>query len=88
MIEAIKTLTEEQFKFLEQELGFDKEAVLSMSEDDVYEKIYDELCIVEEVETVAALDRENEEISERGELASVIVTILGNAIDGFDNEDE
>ena len=32
MIEAIKTLTEEQFKFIEQELGFDKTQIYTTLE--------------------------------------------------------
>ena len=80
MKNVIKDLTDAQFDFIKNELGFDKSEVLDMSEDEIYEKVYDAFCVIEEIETVASLDNPDEGMSERGEMASVIVTALGNTL--------
>ena len=79
MIESVKELTEQQFKFIEEEFGYDSDSVTVFDEDELYEKIYDPCCVIEEKEIVATLD-DDSELSERGRLASDIVTILGKTI--------
>ncbi len=77
---AIQYLTEEQLDFIEREFGFSKEALFSLDEDSIYDDVYDKCCDIEIEETIDALDRENEEITDRGRIASDIVTLLGNTL--------
>jgi hypothetical protein len=77
--EAIQYLTDEQLAFIEKEFGFNEQALLAMDEDSLYDKVYDECCAIEEIETVAA-DDSHADLSKRGELAADIVTILGNTL--------
>lgn len=80
MTKAVLNLSEEQLDFVCSEFNIDKEQLLSMTDDEIYDNIYDPCCIIEEVEIVATLD-DDSELSQRGALASSIVTVLGEAID-------
>ena len=80
MINAVKEMNKQQIEFIEKEFGIDSDSLTVLDEDKIYEKIYDPCCVIEEVETVATLD-DNTELSERGKIASEIVTLLGNEID-------
>ena len=73
MEEAIKTLDDGQFEFIKKEFGVEKDAVLSMSESEI-DDLYEKICDIEVHEAVAA---GNDPVSERGEIAASIVTILG-----------
>ena len=80
MSEVLQYLTDEQKLFLKSELGFDEQALSSMNDDELYDKVYDPLCVIEEVETVAA-EMNVRALSDRGRIAADIVTTLGNALD-------
>lgn len=76
MNDAIRKLTDEQLKFIEQELGFDKAALLDMSDDELYNKVYDVMCDIECAETPT----DDTPITEHCKMAADIVTILGEAL--------
>lgn len=88
MKEALKDLTKEQIAFICDECGISEEELFALSEDDLYDKVYDAMCDIE----IAEIPNGDEEESEHCAAASEIVTILGNAMaqaDGiFDEEDE
>lgn len=79
MIELLQDLTQEQIALICAECGITVEELFSMTEDELYTKVYDTCCIIEEIETVATLD-DGSELSSRGRIAADIVTILGEAI--------
>ena len=79
MIEVVKKLTKEQLDFIAKEFGIGFEALLALNEDELYDKVYDPCCVIEEIETVQTLD-DNSNISDRGQTASELVTLLGNTI--------
>lgn len=80
MKEVVKKLAEEQVAFIESEFGISRAELEAMSEDDLYDRVYDPACVIEEVETVATID-DDSDLSERGKIASELVTVLGNAIE-------
>lgn len=79
MNKYIKYLNRKQLKFISSELNFSKDDLLQMSNDELYEKVYDPCCVIEEVEVVKSLDNDIPE-SDRCVIASDIVTILGNTM--------
>lgn len=85
MKEALKELDSREIKFICAECSVSEEQLLAMDEDALYDRVYETMCNIEIDEVCSA---EGEE-SERCEIASDIVTTLGNALakeDGvFDN---
>lgn len=79
MTKKVKELSKEQLDFIRAEFGFNEEQLQAMSSDELYDKVYDPCCAIEEVEIVATLD-DDSELSANGRLASEIVTILGEAL--------
>ena len=79
MIEVVKNLTKEQLDFIVNEFGIGFKPLLALNEDELYDKVYDPCCVIEEIETVQTLD-DNSNISDRGQTASELVTLLGNTI--------
>ena len=79
MIETVKKLSEQHLKFIEEEFGIDSDSLTVFDKDQLYEKVYDPCCVIEEKEIVATID-DDSELSERGKTASEIVTILGETI--------
>ncbi len=85
MKEVLKELTKEQIEFIEQECGIDRETLFSMSEEALYDDVYDIMC---DIEIDEIPDSDEEEESERCIMASDIVTLLGNTMEIPDEEDE
>ena len=76
---AVKTLNDEQMKFLETEFSTTKDEIAEWDEDKLGE-VYDALC-----------DMELEDGSDKSGMASELVTLFGNEIakdEGFYDEDE
>lgn len=80
---VVAVLSDVQFDFIEDELGFNKAAIQSMDDDSISD-MYDNICDIEVEETISAGDNE---LSERGKIAAGIVTLIGNEIYS-DMEDE
>ena len=59
MGEAIKKLTNEQIKFICEECGVMTDELLTLGEDDLYNRVYEKLCDVE-IETIPDDDSEEE----------------------------
>ncbi len=78
MKEVIKNLSQKQLDFIHSELGYDKEHLDAMSEDEFYDNVYDKCCDIEVETTCEAGDGE---LSERGKIAESLVTVLGNSIE-------
>lgn len=77
MGEAIKKLTNEQIKFICEECGVMTDELLTLGEDDLYNRVYEKLCDVE-IETIP--DDDSEEESDRCKMASDLVTLLGKTL--------
>ena len=77
MKEAFLALSSELKKFILDETGVSEQKMEGMSDDDLL-SIYDKMCDIEVEETMAAGD---DDLSERGEKAVEIVTIVGNTFD-------
>lgn len=75
IVDAIKTLDEDQFVFLSKEINTSKENLFEMSEDELQD-VFDKVCDIEIEEACDADD----EITERGKMAADIVTVISNAI--------
>lgn len=73
---ALRILGPEHLKFIERELGFSTKDIEDMS-DDEFSELYDQLANIEIDEVCAAGD---DEVSERGNTAADIVTVLGNEL--------
>ena len=86
MRDALQYLTDEQVNFIKDELGLSKDELFSLDEDALYDVVYDRCCVIEEIETVDAMDRKSEEMTDRGRIAADIVTLLGNSLYDEDNE--
>lgn len=88
MKEALDKLTAEQIDFICAECQISKEELFVLGEDALYDRVYDVMCDIEQTEIPA----DNSEESERCEMASDIVTELGNALAQeqgiYDEEDE
>lgn len=83
MREVLKDLTGEQIEFVCKECGITEEELHAMDEDMLYEQVYDVMCDIECAETPSS----NNPLSERCEMASELVTILGNTIEADEDEE-
>ena len=81
---ALSLLGPEHLGFIEKELGVSKDDVEDMS-DDEFSELYDQLADIEVDEVCAAGD---DDVSERGNTAADIVTILGNELYRPDSEEQ
>ena len=77
MRKAISKLSDSKVQFICEECLLDRERLYNMSEDEVYDIVYETMCDIE-VDEVCA--NGGDEDTERCEIASDIVTILGNAM--------
>lgn len=87
MKEALKELTPEQVSFICEECSITEEQLNAMSEDELYDSVYDVLCDIEIAETPS----NNDPLTARGQMAEDLVTLLGNTLisdDDFEDEDE
>lgn len=73
---AVKLLSDVQLKFISDEFAVTKSKLLKMPEAEL-DGLYDKLCDIEVEETIKSDDGK---LSERGDTASSIVTVLGNEI--------
>ena len=73
MKEQLKKLSKESLKFLEDSFGIHVDELDSFTEEQ-YDELYDRLCDIEVEEKIKADD---EPLSDRGRMASDLVTILG-----------
>jgi hypothetical protein len=78
---AAALLDESQLRFIQDEFGYDPDALGALSDDD-FEKLYDRLGDIEVEETMAAGDGE---LSDRGKMAESIVTAIGNELYGVED---
>lgn len=88
MREALKNLGAKEISFICKECSLDENRLFAMDDDTLYDVVYETMCNIE-VEEVCKSDGEKD--SERCEIASDIVTALGNALaeeEGFVNEDD
>ena len=76
MKEYFRLLNRSQNEFISKELGFSEEQLKEM-DDESFSDIYDRICDIEVDETLNAGEGE---MSERGEMAVSIVTVVGNAM--------
>lgn len=81
---ALSLLGPEHLAFIEKELSVSKEDIEGMS-DDEFSELYDQLADIEVDEVCAAGD---DDVSERGNAAANIVTILGNELYRPDSEEQ
>ena len=77
-------LSQTQLDFIEQEFGYTREDIASMS-DDAVDELYDQIADIEVDETVDA-DRDGRDLTERGKTAEGIVTVIGNELYRPDDE--
>ena len=77
-------LSQTQLDFIEQEFGYTREVIASMSDDEV-DALYDQIADIEVDETVDA-DRDGRDLTERGKTAEGIVTVIGNELYRPDDE--
>lgn len=77
MKDALNELKQKQIAFICKECSISKEELYSMSEDDLYDRVYETMCDIE-IEELCADNGDDE--TERCEIASDIVTVLGNAL--------
>lgn len=77
MKQALEKLSAEQIRFICNECSITEEELLAMSEDELYDRVYDVMC---DIELEELPDSDSEKESERCEMASGIVTELGNAL--------
>ena len=88
VVDTIKTLDEEHLNFICEVWNKDKDFVLSRTNDDDYDELYDILCDIEVEETEKADDNDTD-LSKRGKLAENLVTIIGNVYrDEYKGHDE
>lgn len=73
---AVRLLSDVQLKFIRDEFGVSEDDLLQKTEDEL-DELYDRLCEIEIDETMSCDDGK---LSERGDTASSIVTVLGNEI--------
>lgn len=81
---ALSLLGPEHLGFIEKELGVSKDDIEDMS-DDEFSELYDQLADIEVEEVCTAGD---DDVSERGNTAADIVTILGNELYRPDSEEQ
>lgn len=83
MVNAIKTLTDKQIEFICNACSITKDELFSMDEE-ALNMVYDTMCDIE-IDEVCSADSDQD--SERCEIASDIVTVLGNTL-SKDSDDE
>ncbi len=76
MRKYFRLLNDEQISFIENELRISRKILFSMDDKDA-DAVYDEIGLIEADEIISAGDGS---LSNRGKLATDIVTILGNAL--------
>lgn len=81
---VLDVLSQTQLDFIEQELGYTREAISAMSDDEI-DELYDQIADIEVDETVDA-DRGGRDLTERGKTAEGIVTVIGNELYRPDDE--
>lgn len=81
---VLDVLSQTQLDFIEQEFGYTREVIASMSDDEV-DELYDQIADIEVDETVDA-DRDGRDLTERGKTAEGIVTVIGNELYRPDDE--
>lgn len=81
---VLDVLSQTQLDFIERELGYAREAIKAMSDDEI-DEMYDQIADIEVDETVDA-DRDGRDLTERGKTAEGIVTIIGNELYRPDDE--
>lgn len=84
MREALKKLKKKQIEFICEECGITEDQLFAMDEDELYDKVYEAMCDIECAETPST----NEPLSEHCAMASNLVTILGNALESDDDEED
>lgn len=88
LIEAAKQLTDEQVAFICTECAITEGALRSMTEDELYDVVYETMCQIEIDEVCENIGSDEDTV--RCAIASDIVTLFGNAIaetEGYLNED-
>lgn len=83
MNEALKSLEQEYIDFICKECNITEDELFALSEDDLYDKVYDVMCDIEIAETPSS----DEPLTDRCKLAEHIVTELGNTISDDDEVD-
>lgn len=84
MKEVLKDLTKKQVDFICKECDIAEDELFEMDDDTLYDKVYDVMCDIECAETPSS----DEPLSEHCEMASELVTILGNTLDDGEDDDE
>lgn len=84
MKEVLKDLTKKQVDFICKECNITEDELFEMDDDALYDKVYDVMCDIECAETPSS----DEPLSEHCEMASELVTILGNTLDDGEDDDE
>lgn len=84
MKEVLKDLTKKQVDFICKECNIMEDELFGMDDDALYDKVYDVMCDIECAETPSS----DEPLSEHCEMASELVTILGNTLDDGEDDDE
>ena len=83
---SLRKLSKKQIEFICKECNVDKDTLFAMNEDKL-DNVYDILCGIE----ISEFDAEHDTVTEKGETAADIVTIMGNKIAKaevlFDEED-
>lgn len=77
MKEAIKKLSNKHIRFICDECSITENELLSMDDDELYDRVYVPMC---EIEIDEVCNNSGEEETERCEIASDIVTVLGNTL--------
>lgn len=77
MREALREFDEDYIAFICKECSLTYDELMDMNDDELYYKVYETMCNIE-IEEVCNDDGEE---TERCELASDIVTALGNTLD-------
>lgn len=84
---ALSILSKEQIEFICKECSVTQAELFDMDDDMLYDKVYDVMCDIECAETPSS----NEPLSEHCQMASDLVTIMGNflcAEDEMDDDEE
>ena len=77
MKESLNELNRKQIEFICAECSITEDELNNMEEDQVYDVVYEKMC---DIEIDEVCSKEGDEDTERCEIASDIVTVLGNAL--------
>ena len=83
MREVLKELTNEQIGFICKECGITEDELYVMDDDMLYDRVYDVMCDIECAETPSS----NDPLTHHCQMAADLVTILGNTLPSYDDED-